>query len=82
MNLQKTPDVIYKMPQKNGPKNALFLPVFFSFFAPKPLHIVVVPLYFLSRPQYVIIIITSTCVEWSKKMPFEAGGALAEGYVY
>jgi hypothetical protein len=36
--------------------------------------------YFFFRPQYIIIIITSTCVEDTKKIPVEPGEALAEDY--
>jgi hypothetical protein len=63
------PNVIYKMPQKNGPKNALFDPFFCSFFTSKPLHIVVDPPYLPFKPLFVIRIILSTCLEETKKMP-------------
>jgi len=60
---QYYPYVIYKTLQKTGPKNAVFGPVFCSFFTPKPLHIVVDLPHFPSEPQYVIIITHSTCLE-------------------
>jgi len=71
-----------KSPQKNGLKNALFQPVFFSFFASKPLHIVVDLPYLPFKPQFVIRTILSTCLERSIKMPLEPGGALAAGWIF
>jgi len=56
------PNVIYETPQKAGSKIAVFYPCFCSFFASKPLHIVVNPSYFSFKPQFVIIIIASTCL--------------------
>jgi len=80
LSSSKIPDVIYKMPSKIGPKNALFRPDFCPFFAPKPLHIVVNLPYLPFKPLFVIRTILSTCLEDTKKMPLEPGGALAAGY--
>jgi len=55
--------VIYKMPPKIGPKYSLLQPVFCSFFASKPLHIVVDPPYLPLKPLFVIRTILST---WAK----------------
>ena len=45
---------------KSGPKSAIFCPILPSIFRQKPLHLVVNPLYFPSKPQFCIIITTST----------------------
>ncbi|WP_368290608.1 hypothetical protein, partial [Enterocloster clostridioformis] len=47
---------------KTRGKPAIFCPVFPSFFQPKPLYLVVNALYFLSKPQFLIIITTSTFI--------------------
>ncbi|WP_157862919.1 hypothetical protein [Desulfofarcimen acetoxidans] len=65
------------MPQETGAKNAFSQSYFSSFFALKPLHIVVDLPYLPSKPQFVIIIIVSTCLEWSIMMPVKPGTALA-----
>ena len=59
----KLSNVIYKSPQKWRSKNGVFLLFFCSKIVIKPLYVVVNPYYFLSKPQYVIRIILSTCVE-------------------
>ena len=41
------------------------------------IHIVVKPSHLPFKPQFVIIIIVSTCLERSKKMPLGPNGALA-----
>jgi len=51
------------MPQKIKPKNALFQPEFCSFFASKPLHIVVDLSHLPFKPQFVIRTILSTWPE-------------------
>jgi len=56
------PNVIYKLPQKTGLKNALFRADFCPFFVPKPLYIVVELSYLSFKPLFVIRIILLTCV--------------------
>ena len=79
LSSSKTFDVIYKISSKIGPKNAFFQLDFFSFFASKPLHIVVVLTYLPFNALFVIRIILSTCLEDIKKMLFEPSGCLTAG---
>jgi len=81
ISLQR-PFVIYENGQKNGPKFALFCFDFCSFLACKPQHLVVKVYFLSSEPHFVIIIIVSTCLERSKKMPLEPGTPLEEGYLH
>lgn len=56
------PYVIRGRAKKTGPIIEFFSLIFCSFFAQKPLHLVVTAFYFLSLPRYVIIFTVSTCV--------------------
>jgi len=73
--------VIYEMRQKTGSKIAVFCLNFCPFFALKPLHMVVDSPYLPSEPQYVIITTHSTCLEDTKKMPYQSGIPLAGRHV-
>jgi len=64
------PNVIYETPQKTGSKIAVFCLNFCSFFAPKPLHIVVDPPHLPLEPLFVIIITHSTWLERTALMSF------------
>jgi len=69
-------------PKMKGQKRP-FLTLFSTpFLALKPQHLVVYRLFFLSKPQNVIIITTSICVEWVKRMPKGYGYPLAGGHIF
>jgi len=64
-----------------GRKTSLLIPFFLKKIAPKPQHLVVKPHFSSSEPHFVIIIIVSTWLEHTKKMPLEPGTPLALGYI-